>query len=367
MDEILDSQRTLYNAALQSRIDYYRKTGKSLTLFQQIKQLTECRKCIQEMAELPANLQRSTLVRLDRAYKGFFRRLRTKSKAGFPRFKSSDRFKSFGFNEYSGVRLVGNRLHFKGIPGSLRIMQHREMPDGKICTCSLKKDANGWAVSFQVKFSIDIDDEAKPDVGIDCGITDLAILSTGKRIPNERITKRYEKELRRRQRHLSRCKRGSSGRNKARLAVARVHLKIANTRNTYLHQASRSIVNDHGTIVVENLNVKGLSAGILAKSIHDAAWGKFLGFIAYKAEGAGCDFIEVSPKNTSQECSSCGSIVKKKLHERTHECPECGLVLDRDHNAALNILHRGVVVPGRGNVTQWGERSGRNISLELPK
>jgi putative transposase len=345
--DILESQRQLYNAALESRIDYYRKIGKSLSYMTQTSQLAECRRDIPEMAVIPSNLQRATLKRLDRAFDGFFRRVKHGDKAGFPRFKGRDWFTSFGFVEFSGIRLVSKRLKFKGLPGFLRVHLHRQLPkDRKICRCTFKKDARGWTVSFQVKMAVELLPASNISVGIDCGITDLAVLSNGEHVPNPRIAKRHERELRRHQRALSRCKKGSGGRRKARAKVARLHVHISNTRSTYLHQVSRKIVNSYGAIAVEKLNVKGLASSVLAKSVHDVAWGKFLFMLSYKALSAGREFKEVDPRYTSQICSGCGVIVKKKLSERVHNCPECGLVMDRDENAALNILRRAVVSPG---------------------
>lgn len=364
--DILESQRTLYNAALESRIDCYRKTCKGLSLYSQMRQLTECRRDILEMAALPLNIQRATLRRLDRAYDGFFRRVKRGEKAGFPRFKGRNWFKSFGFAEFSGIRFDGARIRFKGLPGGLRVHLHRPMPEhAKICACTFKRDARGWTVSFQSKCLADKLPASNLAVGIDVGLTDLAILTTGEHVPNPRVAKRHEREMRRRQRALARCKKGSGGRRKARERVARLHERVASARDTYLHQVSRRIVKQFGTIAVENLNVKGLAGGMLAKSVHDVAWGKLLNFLAYKAAWAGRKFVEVDPRYTSQICSGCGAIVKKTLKDRVHSCPVCGLILDRDENASLNILHRAVVRPGEHNVAGCGVRARRNLNFEL--
>src|SRR5262249_1994272 len=161
------------------------------------------------------------------------------------------------------------------------------------------------------------------------------------------IARRAHNELRRRQRALARCKRGSARRRKVRADVARIHAKIANARRTWLHQQSARIVRSYDLIAVEDLNVAGMGRNhFLSRSLSDAAWSTFTGMLAYKAENAGKTFVRVDPKMTSQACSGCGVIVKKGLSDRVHSCPECGLVLDRDHNAALNILHRAVLRPG---------------------
>ena len=151
--------------------------------------------------------------------------------------------------------------------------------------------------------------------------------------------------MRRRQRALARCKRGSRNRLKAKERLARLHAKIVNRRTTWLHQHSARIARSYDLIAAEDLNVSGMVENHhLARSISDASWSKFLGFVAYKAEKAGSTMIRVNPKNTSQKCSGCGELVPKSLAVRTHSCPHCGLVIDRDWNAAKNILRAGLPV-----------------------
>lgn len=198
-------------------------------------------------------------------------------------------------------------------------------------------------------------------MGIDLGISTFAHLSDGMRIPGLRSSRRAERHLRLRQRALSRCKRGSKRRVKTRARVARVHSRIANARRTYLHQAAAEMVRFYHLIAVEALNVKGLAGSVLARDVHDAAWSTFIEMLRYKAERAGSRLIEVDPRYTSQDCSGCGERVPKPLRKRTHSCPSCGLVLDRDENAALNVLHRGVALAGFDNVAQWSERRTGNL------
>ena len=159
-----------------------------------------------------------------------------------------------------------------------------------------------------------------------------------------RSARKSERKLRIVQRHLSRCKGESKGRKKAVQKVVKVHEKIKNQRETYAHQISARLVKEFDHIVVEDLNIKGMIKSKLAKSINDASWGNLLNKIEYKAEKAGIYFEKANPQYTSQDCSGCGKRVKKKLSERWHSC-ECGLELDRDHNAAINILKRGVMIP----------------------
>jgi putative transposase len=143
--------------------------------------------------------------------------------------------------------------------------------------------------------------------------------------------------------------------------VARCHAKTARARHDHLHQAAARLVRDYDVIAVEELNVKGLARSALAKDVHDASWTKFISILRYKAACAGSRLIEVDPYDTSQDCSGCGTKVPKSLADRWHECESCGLAMDRDLNAARNILHRAGVGPGLRNVAGCGKRAGGNL------
>ncbi|MYH57587.1 MAG: IS200/IS605 family element transposase accessory protein TnpB [Boseongicola sp. SB0675_bin_26] len=365
LTKLVDDQRLLYNAALEERIDCYRKTGKSLSYFDQCKSLTECRREVPEMREFPAHLQRGTLKRLDNAFKSFYRRVKARgAKAGFPRFKGHGWFDTLEFAEFSGVTFDGKHLRSRAF-GSLRVHMHRPM-QGDVKSCKIVRDGGNWHVCFQVEVEAPPRKVVKSAVGLDVGLTRLATLSTGENIPSIKAAKRAEKELRRRQRHLARCRRGSSGRHKVREEVAACHRKVRNVRRTCAHQQSAALVANYDLIAVENLNVNGLARSRHAKGVHDAGWSTFVAMLSYKAERAGGTLIRVDPKYTSQDCSSCGERVPKGLRERRHDCPSCGLSLDRDHNAAINILRKalgGVVIPGERNVAGCGERARGNIAL----
>jgi putative transposase len=360
---ILETQRILYNAALEERILCWRATGKTRTYFDQCKALVECRRVLPEMAELPANLQRGTLQRLDQAFKGFFRRVKAGEKPGFPRFKGRGWFNSFEFAEFSGLTFDGKRLRFKGLPGGLWVHMHRPLPDADVVAAKFKRDVKGWFVCLVVRAEPAAKRGGDRIVGLDLGLSCLATGSDGLTIPNPRAAERVQKEMRRRQRELARAKRGSARRMKVKAHLARLHLKIKNSRNTALHQASAMLVNAYDVIALENLNVKGLARSKLARSVNDAAWGKLKFMIGYKAARAGIDLREVDPRNTTQECSRCGALVPKALSERVHACEHCGLTCNRDLNAARVILHRAVGRPAGGNVTGCGERRPRNVSV----
>lgn len=345
LERILEDQRQLYNAALQERIDCYRLTRRGITYVDQCKSLSEWRKSDDEARAMPLNIQRWTIRRVDLAFAAFFSRVKKKTgRAGYPRFRSFHRWKSFGFNEFEGVRLIGRRIHFRGMPGSLRVHMHRQLPEGLPRSCSLSRDRKGWYVSLQMRISAPDTKESSTFVGIDLGLTTLAALSDGSMVENPRMGRKSAKMIRRLSRALSLCKRGSRRRQKVRQRLARQHERIGAQRETYLHQVTAKIMQTHDLIAIEKLNVKGLAKSNLARSVNDASWNILREMLAYKAERAGCQLIEVDPRYTSQTCPECGQIKPKTLSQRLHEC-DCGCVLDRDVAAARVILSRAVACP----------------------
>ena len=260
LERLCAAQRELYNAALEERIDCYRKTGKTRTFIDQCKALTQCRHELSDMGELPVSLQRWTLKRLDDAFQGFFRRLQARSgKAGFPRFRGRGRWEAFGFAEFSGIRFDGKRLRFAGMPGGLKLHLHRPLPDdADIRSCVFRREGRGWIICLQSAVETPQKHAVGSAIGVDLGLKVFAYCSDNVVIPNPRIAQRAEKELRRRQRALSRCKRGSQRRHKVRAQVARVHRKITDTRNTWLHQQSAALVKRADLIAVEDLKVSNL-------------------------------------------------------------------------------------------------------------
>jgi putative transposase len=362
LEAALESQRQLYNAALEERIGAFRNAGITRTYVDQCKALTEWRRSDPEARSVPLCLQRWTLKQLDQAYRGFFRRLRTGDKPGFPRFRGKGRFDSFGFREFSGIRLANGRLRFAGMPGALRVHFHRPLPEAApIRSCVFRRDAKGWKVGFAVHVPTASPRAGTRTVGVDLGITTFAALSDGGFIPSLKAARRAERRLRQANRALARTARGSRGRRKARAAVARCHGATARARLDYLHQAGARLVREYDVIVVEKLNVNGLARSALAKDVHDASWTRFISMLRYKAEYAGARVVEVDPYDTSQDCSGCGMKVPKELGDRVHACAHCGLRIDRDLNAARNILHRAGVGPGLPNVAGYGMRAGGNL------
>jgi len=365
LEAMLESQRLLYNAALEERIGAYRR-GVRRGYFDQAKALTEWRHSDAEAASVPVTLQRATLKRLDAAYKCFFRRVKAKaSKAGFPRFRGKGWWHSFGFAEFQGISLRGPWLRFRGMPGLLRVHFHRPLPEPtRIRCCTFRRDTKGWIVSFVVDVVASSSREGARSVGFDLGITTFVALSDGGFIPSLRAARHAQRRLRTAQRSLARKQQGSASRRKARLRLARCHAVTSRARTNFLHQASARLIREYDVIAMEALNIRGLARGALARDVHDASWAKFLSMLRYKAERAGVRLLEVDPRNSSQDCSGCGMRVSKDLDTRRHECPHCGLSMDRDLNAARNILDRAGVGPGLRNVADLGKRAGRNLNSD---
>jgi len=336
--EALEHCRELYNAALAERIECYRKTGRGRSFMDQCRALTELR-TDPVFANYPAVMQRGTLRQVDHAYKAFFRR------GGFPRFKGREWFKSLSWPQADGFRFDG-RFHAKGI-GSIRVHQHRQLPS-KPVSCRIKREGRHWYLSLVCEVEGAANDNAEA-IGLDLGLSSFAALSDGTLIPNPRHARKAQKELRRRQRALSRCKRGSKRRSKARQQVAATHAKIRRSRRTFHFQVASDLTRKFGLIAVEDLNIKGLARSRLARDVNDAAWGGFLQILTDKAESAGCQVVKVDPRGTSQTCPSCGLVEPKKLSERVHSCP-CGFKADRDVAAAQVILFRAVRGPAEAKL-----------------
>ena len=350
LETILESQRQLYNAALEERLGAYRH-GISLSYFDQSRSLTLWRQSDADARSVPVSLQRATLKRLDDAYRGFYRRLESGQKPGFPRFRGRGWFDTFGFRDMCGLTLRKGRIRFQGLPGSLRIHMHRALPDGAVprrCTFSWAR--GGWTVGVAVEIASAPARTGSAAIGIDLGLTNLAALSTGETIPSVLSARRHERRLRAAQRALARKKRGSRGHVRCREELKDVHWDIRQERSNQLHQISARLVRDNDLIAVEHLNVKALANSALRKAVRDASWGTFISMLRYKAERAGTRLVEVSCHDTSQLCSGCGARVAKELRTRWHHCERCGLILDRDVNAARNILYRAGVGPDLLNV-----------------
>lgn len=352
--------RELYNAGLEERKEAYRMAGKSISYYEQKRDLPEIKTELrEEYQQIHSQVLQDVLLRLNRAFDAFFRRCKNGEEPGYPRFQGRTRYNAFTYPQ-GGYNLThDSRLCLSKI-GSIKIRLHREI-EGTIKTCTIKHEAGQWYCVF----SCEIEQPAPlppvdTEVGIDLGITHFAALSDGSFIESPRYYRKTQKKLAKLQHSLSRKKRGSHRRDKARKAVAKAHRKIANQRRDFHHQQAKKLVNEHQTIVFEELEITNISKRAqpkhdengtylpngaaaksgLNKSILDAGWGQFQAIVMSKAAYAGRTVLKVSPKYTSQVCSQCGTVRKKDLSERWHSC-DCGAELDRDTNAAINILRAG--------------------------
>ena len=349
--DMLDAARYVYNWGLDDRVNMYNVAKCSTNFYDQSKYIKELRDQKPWLKDVHVHILQGALRRLDLAFKAFFRRLKNGEKPGFPRFKGMRFFNSFSFKEHgNGFELQGKRISLSKI-GRIRINLHREII-GEIKTCIVKRKADGWYAFLGVEV-----EEPKPNpldnpVGLDLGLNSFAVLSNGKKIANPRFLKKALNEVKHEQRLLDNKERASKRRTKQREKLARKHLKVECCRKDFHFKLASYLVEKFNPIVVEDLDIMGLirkavedkKAGkkICAKSenILDAAWGLFLLRLGSKAANAGSAIKAVEPRGTSQECSRCGAIVRKGLDERVHDCPFCGLKIDRDLNAAINILKR---------------------------
>jgi len=336
----LDTCRRLYNLALGDRKNAYELEGISRSYEDQAAMLVAEKKDGKFEGVFSQVLQ-EVLRRLDKSFKAFFRRVKAGEKPGYPRFKGEGWYKSFTYPQV-GFKLDGSKLTLSKI-GSIRIFKHREV-EGKIKTCTIKKDLLGHWYAVLVAEIEDIPlVEPEVAIGVDVGLKSLITTSTGESIQYPRYSIQLEEKLAAAQRSLSRKKKGSANRLKAKAKVAKISKRIQNLRDEFLNQVSRKLVDSADLIVFENLNISVmLKNHHLAKHIQDHAWGKLIQLTRGKAAKAGKVVELVDARYTSQKCSDCGIIVPKTLADRVHVCPNCGLEMDRDLNASLNIRTLGL-------------------------
>jgi putative transposase len=364
----------VYNAALDERRSAYRMAGLSLSYAHQCAELPACKEVRPELGEVPAQVLQDAVKRVDRAYDDFFRRVEEGQKPGFPRFKSRFRYDSLTFKQYENSFdvLPGSKKN-KGTLvlarlGHIKMVMHRAIK-GSPKTAIVKRTPTGkWYVSISVEMEREeVQSKRLPacteEVGLDVGLKSFAYLSTGEEIPNPRFFRAEEAALARAQRKLSKAPKGSRERKKKRKVVARVHERISNRRANFIEQQVASLIKRFGFLAVEALVVRNMVKNPkLAKSLADVSWSMFFTHLLDKAEEAGREVVRVNPAYTSQTCSACGHRQPMPLSVRVYDCPQCGLVIHRDHNGSLNILAEGLyacgragrVVPEAPGLEPWG-------------
>jgi len=345
LERLLKEHRQVYNAALSQIKTDYEVGGERQTALSQWPYFREWRK--QEGMLSNASSIQQTLRRLDKAFSAFFRRVKAGETPGYPRFKGANRFDSVEYTYGDGVSLYYDEaldrflLHVQNV-GEIKVKVHRLLPDGaKIKHVVLKRKATGWYVFLMlvVPDPLPVEPSGLPQVGVDMGLLRLLTLSDGTQIDNPRWLRASLAELRRAQRRLARAMKGGQNRRDRRLILAKLHEHIANIRKDFWHKVTYVLVHTYGLVALEQLDLAFMTRNAhLSLSAHDAGLGMFDDLLCFKAVDAGCAVVHVNPRNTSQRCSGCGELVPKVLSVRVHSCPHCYLELDRDVNAAINIL-----------------------------
>jgi putative transposase len=337
--------RQTYNSALLDKQRKYRQSKESYTRFDMQKQLKEDKKNNPFLKEVPSQPLQEVFARLKKAFDNFFRK-----DAKYPKQKKYKDYNSMTFTQF-GFNNKGNRMAmsfsktgklYNTRLGEIDILLHRQL-EGPIKQLIIKRQGKRWYAIFCVERQVlPSKVDTSNAIGIDVGINKYAVLSNGSMYENPRFLRKKEKQLKKAQKKLSKKKKGSANFIKQVQKVRQLHEKVANQRKDFLHKLSFNLSKNYSVIVVENLNIRNMVRNRkLSKSISDAGWGMFRNMLAYKSKNHGGVLIKVEPRYTSQDCSCCGNRVKKSLSIRTHICTKCGTVLDRDHNASLNILQRG--------------------------
>lgn len=340
LTDILAFSCELYNAAIEERKGAWR-TGKSINYNAQQRQLTELNQEI-GLEGISVDIAREPLRRVDRAFKGFFRRVKAGQAPGYPRFRAKVRYDSFSFHLpiFSGMSLKIPNL------GCVKFKTSRWI-DGKPRQAIIKRIGKRWVASILMDIGpAPAKLPVASAVGIDLGLTEFLTLSDGSSVPNPRWLRKEEGRIGSAHQVLARKKRGSKNRARAIEQLRRAYRRAADQRRNFCHHISKSLVQRFDLTAYEDLSIANMVKGSFSKSILDVAWGELIGQLTYKAENAGKWAIPVNPRGTTQKCSGCGTAVKKKLSERIHSCPACGLELGRDHNAAINVLALGMSVAG---------------------
>jgi putative transposase len=341
--------RHVYNAAIGERREAWRMRSVSITFYQQKAELPDIKAAMPEYAEVHSQVLQDVVLRVERAYQAFFQRIREGGTPGYPRFQGRHRFHSFTYpqvGEHGGARFDNGVLVLSKM-GRIAVRWSRPL-EGAPKTVSISKEADGWYV---IVSCAEIPVQPLPptgrETGIDVGLKVFLVTATGEIVDNPRHYRRAERYLAKCQRRVARRQKGSHRRRKAVAVLAKAHQHIYRQRTDFHHKTALTLLRANDTIYLEDLRVANMVRNRhLAKSISDAGWAQFRAILEAKAACAGRRVIAIPAQYTSQDCSGCGERVPKSLSIRTHVCPCCGLVLDRDQNAARNIQRAGQALRG---------------------
>ena len=344
LEATLETCRRFYNACLAERKEAYDQEQRTVGKFAQLRQVKTLKASNPYAAAVHSHILQVVVADVDKAFQAFFRRVKAGETPGYPRFKGRNRFDSFGLKEYgNGFRLDGRRLKLSGI-GRIAVRWHRALA-GQIKTLRVVRKAGKWYASL----ACEMDDPAPlpptgNSVGVDVGVASLITTSDGEKVAHPRWYRQSQARLRVAQRRVARRRRGGQNRRKAVLRLQRLHLHTQNQRRDFLNKLAHRLVQANDVIAVEELQITNMVHNRhLSKSILDGGWGYFRQRLAAKAAEAGRVVVAVNPAYTSKTCSGCGAIFPDlTLADRWVQCG-CGLSLDRDHNAALNIQRAGHV------------------------
>lgn len=349
LEETVETCRRFYNDCLAERKEAWETDKRAVTLSDQKRGIKDRQSTDCYASRVCSHTLQVTAHDLDKAFGAFFRRLKRGEIPGYPRFKSKGRFASFGLQEYgNGFKIDGRRLRLTKI-GRIAVRWHRPI-EGRIKTVRIVRRADGWYACFacEVEPPTPLPPTGKT-VGVDVGVASLLTTSDGKKLPHPAFYRKGQQKLRRLSRAVARKKKGGSNRRKAVARLRRHHQRVANQRKDYLNKIVHRLVRSYDLIALEELRIKNMVRNRqLSKSILDAGWGYFAERLVAKAEEAGRRVVFVDPRNTSRACSSCGSLFESLTLKVRHVACPCGLSMDRDENAARNILKRaGTAASGR--------------------
>ena len=341
LNATLETCRRWYNACLEERRNAYQERGESVSVYAQLAKVKGLKLENPYASGIHSHVLQVVVQDLNKAFDAFFRRVKAGERPGYPRFKSRDRFDSFGFKEYgNGFKIDGRKLKLSGI-GRISVRWHRPV-DGKIKTVRITRNASKWYACFSCEVTPEPLPATGKEVGIDVGINSLITTSDGEKVENPCWYREEQKKLRVLQRRVSRRKKGGRNRRKAVKALQRQHERIKNRRKDYINKLAHRLIVENDRIALEDLRIRNMVHNRhLSKSILDAGWNYLAERLVAKAAEAGRTVCFVEPAYTSKTCSACGGIFENlTLADRWVDCA-CGASLDRDHNAALNILGRG--------------------------
>lgn len=373
MMQWLELLRRHYNYCLGQRLDWLSRTRCSIDRCSLISEpignipeqfpnynfqageLKQTKELFPEYKDIYHDVQQQNLKRLDKAWDRWIKPDKSGKRRGRPKFKKVGEMRSFIFprinHPKAGAHLNNGILKLSKI-GEIPVIVHRPIPSGFVLkTAAIVKKADGWYVS------VSAEDETVPShkpidtiktyVGIDVGLKEFLTTSDGEVVPIQQIYRKAQNHLARQQRFLARQEKGSKSYKKQQNKIARIHQRIQRQRKDFHYKVAHKLVRGYDLIGVEDLQVRNLARNSkLAKSILDAAWSAFITILESVAVKRGVHVVKVAPHNTSQDCSGCGTKVSKALSVRTHCCPKCNLILDRDENAAINILIKALQAVG---------------------